>query len=230
MLYTGKGDDGKTKTFGCDQKISKSSAVTEALGCLDEVNSFLGVIKVKAKEFRLSSINPFPFVIPALVSTSVNSGGIQSEIIQTSNLDPRIREDDRRGIDKLNKDDLRISQIVENIQQNLFIIQAELAGADKKINEEKLCECEKLISDIEKELPPIKTFFVSGGTELAVLFDFARTLARRAERRVVCVVDGGHTLGEWTVPYLNRLSSLLYALARLSNHISGITEQIPNYK
>jgi cob(I)alamin adenosyltransferase len=187
MLYTGKGDDGKTKTFGCDQKISKSSAVTEALGCLDEVNSFLGIVKINAKELSLPG----------------------------------------QGIKIY---DLRISQIVENIQQNLFIIQAELAGADKKINEEKLRECEKLISDIEKELPPIKTFFISGGTELAVLFDFARTLARRAERRVVAVSDDNEKLGEFTLPYLNRLSSLLYALARLSNHISGITEEIPNYK
>jgi cob(I)alamin adenosyltransferase len=218
MLYTGKGDDGKTKTFGCDQKISKSSAITEALGCLDEVNSFLGIVKVNAKELRIKNY------------------------------------------------ELSGEQIVENIQQNLFIIQAELAGSDKKIAEDKVRECEKLIGDIEKELPSIKTFFVSGGSELASLFDFARTLARRAERRVVGVVDDalatfakkniekaddlndknkseesyvvgtrqnldgqGHALGEWTLVYLNRLSSLLYALARISNHYAGITETSPTY-
>ena len=218
MLYTGKGDDGKTTTFGCNQKISKSSAITEALGCLDEVNSFLGIVKVKAKELRITNY------------------------------------------------ELSGQQIVENIQQNLFIIQAELAGSDKKISEDKVRECEKLISDIEKELPPIKTFFVSGGSELASLFDFSRTLARRAERRVVGVnddtlatfakknvektddlndknkseesyvvgtrqnLDGqGPVLGEWTLVYLNRLSSLLYALARISNHYAGITETPPSY-
>lgn len=181
MLYTGKGDNGKTTTFGCDQKISKSSAITEALGCLDEVNSFLGIVKVGAQDLGF--------------------------MIQ----------------------DLRIDQVVENIQQNLFIIQAELAGSEKKITEDKLRECELLIGNIEKELPPIKTFFISGGTELASLFDFARTLARRAERRVVGVFDDGQHLGDFTVSYLNRLSSLLYALARFSNHSAGIIETPPKY-
>ena len=181
MLYTGKGDDGKTKTFGCDQKISKSSAITEALGSVDEINSFLGIVKVRACDLGF----------------------------------------------KIN--DLGIDRTVEDIQQNLFIIQAELAGSDKKIREEKIRECEKLIGEIEKELPPIKTFFVSGGTELAALFDFARTLARRAERRVVGVVDDGQVLGKWTLVYLNRLSSLLYALARISNHYAGIKENSPIY-
>ena len=182
MLYTGKGDNGKTTTFGCDQKISKSSAITEALGSLDEVNSFLGTIKVRAHDLGF----------------------------------------------KIH--DLRIGQIVENIQQNLFIIQAELAGSPMQIGEDKLRECELLISNIEKELPPIKTFFISGGTELASLFDFARTLARRAERRVVGVVDDGENLGKFTLSYLNRLSSILYALARFSNHVAGITEESPSYR
>ena len=83
---------------------------------------------------------------------------------------------------------------------------------------------------IEKQLPPIKTFFVSGGTELASLFDFSRTLARRAERRVVEVSEKDGGVSEWTLSYLNRLSSLLYALARISNYYAGINEEIPNYK
>ena len=184
MLYTGKGDNGTTKTFGCDQRISKSSAVAEALGTLDEINSFLGVVKV-----RCETVPEF-FVVH-------------------------------------NK---KFGHIVEDIQQNLFIVQAELAGAEMKITEEKLRECESLVNEIEKILPPITTFFVSGGTKLAALFDFSRTLSRRAERRVVVVVDEGVRLGEWTLAYLNRLSSLLYALARLSNHYSNIPESSPNYK
>jgi cob(I)alamin adenosyltransferase len=52
MLYTKKGDDGTTETFGCDQRISKSSAIAEALGSVDEINSFLGICKVKAKNFE----------------------------------------------------------------------------------------------------------------------------------------------------------------------------------
>lgn len=177
MLYTGKGDDGTTKTFGCcDQKISKSSAITEALGALDEVNSFLGVVKVS----------------------------------------PRARE---------------ITETLAEVQQNLFIVQAEIAGADKHIAGEKVCAMEAVIHAIEVELPPIKSFFVSGGAELATLLDFARTLARRAERRVVSVAEEGMvSVGKETIAYLNRLSSLLYALARQVNYKSGITEEPPTYR
>lgn len=177
MLYTGKGDDGTTKTFGvCNQRISKSSLITEALGTLDEVNSFLGVVKV----------NP-------------NAMGI--------------------------------AKIIADVQQNLFIVQAEIAGADKHIAEKKVRDMEAIINAVEADLPPIKSFFVSGGTELAALLDFARTLARRAERRVVGVVEEGKTpVGKETLRYLNRLSSLLYALARHANHKSGITEEPPTYQ
>jgi len=186
MLYTGKGDDGTTKTFGCDQRISKSSAIAEALGSLDEINSFLGICKVKAENYT-------------------------GELYVV--------------------EDRKISEIIHNIQQTLFIIQAELAGADKKITERKVLEIETLIGEIEKILPPIKTFFISGGTELGATFDVARTIARRAERRVVQVAEEGKIeIGQNTKKYMNRLSSILYALARLSNHLGGINEESPSYK
>ncbi len=183
MLYTGKGDKGKTGLFGCNQKISKSSAIAEALGSLDECNSFLGIVKIRSKGlgFRVEG--------------------------------------------------LEFGQIIHEIQQNLFIIQAELAGAPKTIEESKLREVEKIINGIETKLPPIKSFFISGGSELAATFDFARTLARRAERRVVAVVENeDRKMGEWSLAYINRLSSILYALARLSNHRAGIGEESPTYK
>ncbi|MES2087989.1 MAG: cob(I)yrinic acid a,c-diamide adenosyltransferase [Patescibacteria group bacterium] len=191
MLYTRAGDKGTTKTFACDQRISKSSAVAEALGSLDEVNSFLGLCKVRSEalSYKLKAVS-FP-------------------------------------------------KIVHGIQQNLFIVQAELAGSPKKIEKKKVKEVEAFVDAAEKELPPIKTFFISGGTELASFFDVSRTLARRAERRVVAVSEsfnmpldkeGKQKIGPETLAYLNRLSSLLYALARLSNHFGGIKEQPPNYK
>jgi cob(I)alamin adenosyltransferase len=183
MLYTRKGDNGTTKTFGCDQRISKSSIIAEALGSLDEINSFLGFCKVKARKEKLL-------------------------------------------IGKLNAD-----QIVHDVQKNLFIVQAELAGASMSIDEEKVKELEKIIDSVEKELPPIKTFFISGGTELASLFDIARTISRRAERRVVgASLEGKTPINKFTLAYLNRLSSLLYAFARLTNHKFGITEEGPDYK
>jgi cob(I)alamin adenosyltransferase len=117
------------------------------------------------------------------------------------------------------------------VQKNLFIIQAELAGASMSIDEEKLKEIEAIIDSIEKEIPPIKTFFISGGTELAALFDVARTISRRAERRVIAVADEGKIeVKDSTKAYLNRLSSLLYAFARLTNYRFGINEESPDYK
>jgi cob(I)alamin adenosyltransferase len=183
-LFTGKGDKGTTKTFGCDQRVSKSSAIAEALGSLDEANSFLGLVKVEAKDTGFKTANGKVF-----------------------------------------------SELVHEIQENLFIIQAELAGADKKIEEVKVKDMEEVINSVEKELPPIKTFFIAGGSKLATLFDVARTTARRAERRVVTVKDeGSQKISDASLAYLNRLSSILYALARLSNHLSGINESAPSYK
>ena len=80
-------------------------------------------------------------------------------------------------------------------------------------------------------MPPIKSFFISGATELSATFDFARTLARRAERRVVEAMEEGEIImSDGTLAYLNRLSSLLYALARFTNHKFGIKEESPNYE
>ena len=193
MLYTRKGDNGTTKTFGCDQRISKSSTIAEALGSLDEINSFLGFCKVKARPAR----NAFSIA----------------------------------DADGKEKSKIKIDQIIHNIQKNLFIIQAELAGASMSIDEEKVRELEKIIDCIEKELPPIKTFFISGGTELASIFDIARTISRRAERRVIMVADESKIeIKPFTKAYLNRLSSVLYAFARLANYRAGITEESPDYK
>lgn len=183
MLYTRKGDKGDTGTFGCDQRMSKSSAVAEALGTLDECNSFLGVCKTDSKAKS-----------PLLEGYS-------------------------------------FADMLGWIQQNLFIVQSHIAGAEKTIAKEKIAHIEQAIDAIEKEMPPITTFFVSGGTEFAAKLDFARTLARRAERRVVAVSEEQKAnVASEILVFLNRLSSLLYALARLSNHKSGITEKPPTYK
>jgi cob(I)alamin adenosyltransferase len=184
MLYTRKGDNGTTKTFGCDQRISKSSAITEALGSLDEINSFMGICKVKAEKENL-----------------------------------------------ILADGTHFSKMIHEVQKNLFIIQAEIAGSPMSISDEKVKEIEIIIDWIERELPPITTFFISGGSEIATLFDIARTIARRAERRVVGVADEGKiVISDFTKAYLNRLSSLLYALARLTNFKFGIPEEGPDYK
>lgn len=185
MLYTRKGDGGTTQVFNSACPISKSSPKSEALGSLDELNSFLGLVKVRATEEQ--------------VHTKAGQWAY--------------------------------TLVLHNVQKNLFIIQAECAGSDMSLALEKVEEIEEVIDAIEQELPPLKTFAVPGGTELSALLDVARTLARRAERRAVALAESGErTLGPHTKSYLNRLSSLLYALARLTNHSSGITESAPDYQ
>lgn len=185
MLYTGKGDDGTTKIFGCDQRLSKSSLVTEALGSVDEINSLLGVCKAKAC--------------------------------------PRCF--------KIEVEDLDIEQIVEEMQNGLFSVQAELAGADKRVSSEEVTRMENWINLIEKELSTIDSFLVAGGNELAAMFDFARAIARRAERSVIKANDSGDVeLKKNTLAFINRLSSLLYALARFVNYRAGIEEKSPEYQ
>ena len=184
MLYTGKGDKGTTTLFGCDQRVSKSSAIAEALGSLDECNSYLGLAKV------------------SLAKTNV-----------------------------LLPNGLSYTAYLHRIQEDLFVIQAELAGTPMSTSEERVRDIEKVIAEIEKILPPIRSFAIPGGTEASAILDVARTLARRAERRVTAVAEeGSRQVGEWTKAYLNRLSSILYAFARHANHASGITDSKPSYK
>lgn len=189
MLYTGKGDGGTTKTFGCDQqRISKSSELPEALGTLDELNSFIGLAKVRA---------------------SLGS-------------DPKV---------PLGKRTRSISSILADIQETLFIVQAEVAGAPKRVGKPKVTQSELMINTIEKLMPPITTFTVAGGTELSATLDVARTLARRAERRIVGVAELGlQKIAPNTKAYMNRLSSLLFALARFANEDAGIARQAPKYR
>ena len=137
------------------------------------------------------------------------------------------------GLVKAEIKEKEIKKEIEGVQENLFIIQAELAGADKHIEEGKVREMEKKIGEIEASLPPIKTFFIAGTNSESAWLDYARTVARRAERRVVALPRRSSVQqneGGWTLAYLNRLSSLLYALARQLAQIDGKREKEPSYK
>lgn len=118
-------------------------------------------------------------------------------------------------------------KILEEVQNDLFSIQAEIAGAKKSLNKLRTRKIEELIDDIEKKLPKIKSFVMSGGTELASLLDYARAVARRAERRLVGL--GSKKISMEAVKYMNRLSSLLFAMARLENSKNGVKEKKPRY-
>jgi cob(I)alamin adenosyltransferase len=120
--------------------------------------------------------------------------------------------------------------ILETIQRDLFSLGGHLATPDPEkvakalekaeLSEARVREFESLIDDADRELPPLRAFILPAGTAKAAALHLARTVCRRAERSVV------HLSHESPVPplfvvYLNRLSDLLFTLARLANHRDG---------
>lgn len=187
ILYTGFGDNGTTTLFDCKQgRISKSAMLIEALGSVDELNAYLGIIKVY------------------------------------SNIDKIIL--------KVSNKKVLYSDMIEEIQQNLFVIQAELGGSKMSVGKKELIKIENIINQIAKILPPIKSFTISGGSIISSGLDFARTLARKSERRVISVSDeGSRIISLSTISYMNRLSSVLFAMSRYANYLFSIPENHPNY-
>lgn len=191
ILYTGTGDNGTTTLYDCKQgRISKSATLIEALGSIDELNAYLGIIKVYSD--------------------------IDKIILKTGN-------------SKINKK-LFYSKIIEDIQQNLFIIQAELGGSLMFVSKKELTKLENIINQVGEVLPPITSFTISGGSIISSGLDFARTLARKGERRVISVSEEGiRIINPATLSYLNRLSSVLFAMSRYANYIFSIPETHPDY-
>ena len=90
---------------------------------------------------------------------------------------------------------------------------------------------EQIIFDIETVLPPINSFIVPGGSTLGAYLDVCRAISRRAERRIVLIFEKeACVVSQETVQFMNRLSSLLYALARFANYQQGYFERSPEYE
>lgn len=124
--------------------------------------------------------------------------------------------------------DIRIAHEVKGIQECLFIIQAELAGALKSILPGHVKNMERVIARIEAIIEVPHGFIVPGSTRVSALLDYARSVSRRAERAVLDA-HSFRTMSPDTLVYLNRLSSLLYALARYAAHLEGKKEASPAY-
>ena len=127
----------------------------------------------------------------------------------------------------------RIDEVLVPVQRDLFAIGALLATPDRekmaqhlqkaRIDEHRIAELEQAIDDAESELEPLRAFILPGGTPKAAALHVARTVCRRAERNVVRLQHAVE-LPELAVIYLNRLSDLLFTLARLANKRAGAGE------
>jgi cob(I)alamin adenosyltransferase len=129
----------------------------------------------------------------------------------------------------------RIDDVLLPIQRDLFAIGALLATPNQekmrqhlekaRVDEERVAELEQAIDDGDRELEPLKSFIMPGGTPKAAALHVARTVCRRAERRVVELQETHDTeIPQLVVIYLNRLSDLLFTLARVANRRAGAGE------
>lgn len=170
-FYTRQGDKGESAILGEKSKIAKTGAIFEALGALDELNSYLGVCRASSK-------------------------------------------------------DEKISAAIKGAQENLFIIQAGLGGAKMLFSENKIKALEQIIDEFSEFVGPITKFTVPGADLASARLDYARAMARLAERRAWAAKE---KLSPAALAYLNRLSSLLFVLARYASKKAGWSEDHPKY-
>ena len=124
-----------------------------------------------------------------------------------------------------------LGDAIETIQRELFAVGARLADPSSRIagrvtkaavTESQVERLERLIDQLETELPPLRRFILPGGSPGGSLLHLARTVCRRAERRVVGL--GEAAVEPIVVIYLNRLSDLLFVMARAANHRAQVAE------
>lgn len=127
-----------------------------------------------------------------------------------------------------------ISVIIQQIQEDLFIIQAHVASdmfeklyKPPQFTKNKVATLEREIARFETKLNPIHKFVIPGMNEDSAWLDYARTIARRVERSVLRFSEKEKIAPE-ILAYLNRLSSLLFVMARVAAKNSK--EKNPKYK
>ncbi len=180
-VYTKFGDGGRTYLAN-GEVVPKTHPRVVAYGEVDELNSYIGLIRSELPE------------------------GLTS-------LDGVLRE----------------------IQNDLFTLGGDLATPPnapfelRRMDGDRVKWLEGLIDRYNSELPPLKEFVLPSGHRTAALFHVARTVCRRAERAVVKAMEMEEINPQVQV-YLNRLSDLLFVLARWSNRRLGVEEEPANFK
>lgn len=131
---------------------------------------------------------------------------------------------------------------MRTVQEDLFTVGARLAANDPQrairkgtipqLAEDRVTALEAWIDRLDTELPVLDAFVLPGGSLVAAQLHVARTVCRRAERKVVGLLEEQPDLNDVIIPYLNRLSDLLFTLARFANRRSGLedTSWLPQRK
>jgi cob(I)alamin adenosyltransferase len=127
--------------------------------------------------------------------------------------------------------DADLSQCLEAIQRDLFAVGARLADPSSRIadrvskaviSDAHVERLEQQIDRFETEVPPLTQFILPGGSQAGAMLHLARTVCRRAERRVIGLGSGA--VEPVIIVYLNRLSDLLFVMARVVNHRAAVPE------
>lgn len=125
-----------------------------------------------------------------------------------------------------------LSSLLGSVQRDLLAVGSQLAdlrtekgrpAAKAALPPGRVAELEQAIDRFEAELPPLKTFILPGGCEAGARLHLARTVCRRAERRIAALAER-EPVPPIILAYTNRLSDLLFVLARLVNHRAGAKE------
>ena len=173
VIYTKGGDKGKTSLYSQTKKkrrVLKDSLRINAIGGIDEANSFLGVV------------------------------------VAFSN--PR-----------------KLKGEIAEIQKDLLTIGSMLAGSSLKLSPDRTKHFEKTIDLIDAKLLVLANFILPGGGKIGSLLHYTRTLVRRAERGIVAL-NKKEKVDPEIIKYINRLSDLLFMLARHENHKEGKKEKL----
>ena len=202
-IYTGGGDDGTTSLFG-GERVSKHALRMELIGTIDELSAAqLGMAVVHLRDA------------------------------------PKRRQMQRQTVLQEAARALRLrmthpalqAALVQRIQSELFIMGADVATphearayAIPRITPDHAATLEAAIDAADAKLPPLTDFVLPGGTPAAAALHLSRAVCRRAERIAVALAQE-EELSKPVLIYLNRLSDLLFTLARLANHQAG-TEDV----
>lgn len=124
-----------------------------------------------------------------------------------------------------------VAAMLRSVQRDLFAVGGRLADPSKRIagrvekaaiDAEDSARLEGWIDRLESELPPLRRFILPGGTKAGAFVHLARTVCRRAERRMVLL--GSDAVEPGLLVYVNRLSDFLFVLARAVNRRAGVAE------
>ena len=127
-----------------------------------------------------------------------------------------------------------IDEVLRQVQNHLHVAQADFAnpdpdGDDPTIRDDHVEFLEDSIDDFDEELDPLENFILPSGSEPGAKLHQARAVCRRAERRAVAFAEAEAGVNEAGIVYLNRLSDLLFTLARVVNKREGVREEEPTY-